>query len=132
MNRRSRPNSPRGRPAEFQGRPTASQALIHLSNGFFTGLFGDAAMLWKTASRAVVREAVPSRAVSGRRRVGSQLPTAWLLWSPSRSAVDDLPDTRSNLEPEVGSCSVGSNRKRRAHPAAGSWLSLVVLGNSKV
>lgn len=39
----------------------------------------------------------------------------WLLEWPGRSAVDDPPDTRGqNCEPEVGFCSVGSNRKAGA------------------
>jgi hypothetical protein len=39
-----------------------------------------------------------------------------------------LPAPRDqDLELEVGFCYAGSNRKRRAHPAAGSWLLLVVL-----
>jgi len=38
--------------------PGALWALIHLSNGFFKGLFGGPAMLGITVSR-VVRDAVP-------------------------------------------------------------------------
>ena len=51
---------------------------------------------------------------------GQSAPTASLLRCPSRSAVDNPPGSRSNREPEVGSCFVGPNGKRRAHPVAGS------------
>ena len=45
----------------------------------------------------------------------------WLVWSPSSRAVGDLSATGDQgLEPEAGSCPAGSNRKRRAHPAARS------------
>jgi hypothetical protein len=51
---------------------------------------------------------------------GSDLVAAF-VWSQSSSTVGDLPATRGqDLEPDVGSCSAGSNGKRRAHPAARS------------
>ena len=51
----------------------------------------------------------------------------WLVWSQSSGAVGDLPTTRDeDLEREVGFGYAGPNRKRRAHPAAGSSLFLAV------
>jgi hypothetical protein len=45
----------------------------------------------------------------------------WLVRSQSSGAISDLPATRDeDLEPELGFCSVGSNRKRHARPIAGS------------
>jgi hypothetical protein len=46
-------------------------------------------------------------------------------WSPCGS-VDRRAGARSNLEPRVGSCFVGSSRKRRTHPVPGLPLPPVV------
>jgi hypothetical protein len=60
------------------------------------------------------------------------VPTGWPLWRPSRSVVDEALDTRDQIASRrSGSCSVGSNRKPRARPGAGSWLSLLVRPRSE-
>jgi hypothetical protein len=61
------------------------------------------------------------------------VPTGWPLWRPSRSVVDEALDTRDQIASRrSGPCSVGSNRKPRARPGAGSWLSLLVQTESEV
>ena len=61
--------------------------------------------------RATARAPVRQRS----RLAAARGSTSWLVWSQSSSTVGDLPATRDqDLEPDVGSCSAGSNRKRRA------------------
>jgi len=68
------------------------------------------------ALAGIARDAPAGAVSAGNVEVGE----VRLLWSPNRSAVDDLPDTRDQISRDVDSCSAGSNRTRQAPPVAGS------------
>jgi hypothetical protein len=72
-----------------------------------------------TAARGANRRSGSCKQQSGHDRVDTG--------TAQSSSAFDLPATHhQDLGPEVGSCSVGSYRKRRTHPAASSRLFLLV------